>query len=206
MSNTNRGHLVFCGGLSGVGKSTAIRQLLLRHSDVYRALDSGIFMDFLGLKPGDYSSLRRLPVAETEQALERLVIQVAVTADSRPGFGLVDAHFLRIVDGLVTVATGPWLTRLSALVVITADPDVVWRRQVEDHVRGGRDRRLYPVDAQAAERRRLLAQYLGQTVDEARRCASVYGLPLLVVNNTYALPESVADDIHRWLRQLPNDA
>ena len=105
--------LYFFGGLNGVGKSTFLREIGEHFPDTEVFKGSSRFMEWLGLQPGDYTSLRALPDNYKDSQLDMMMRNIV--RKPRDRVLLIDAHYLNYKAGELLEATGEWLGSMSAL-------------------------------------------------------------------------------------------
>lgn len=170
----------YFGGINAAGKSTFLSQLKATPGAWEVVHGSQALMEWLGIAPGDYASLRALPRAQTNQAYADLVLH-RIQENGRRKSLIFDSHYLNLIEGVVhKTVEGDWLGRVDALVLLAAQPTTIHDRIRRD---ADRDRKLFRPDANEAERMRTLEAYIRQTIAEFQRLAAQFRLPSVIVYN-----------------------
>jgi adenylate kinase len=184
---------ILVGGVNGVGKSTILRRVAQLDGRFEVVHYTSALMQQMGLAPGDYDDLRRFTQAQRTQATVELMKNLTSRQTSK--FRLIDGHYLTLVWGEVTNISGPWVASLDALILITAAPEVVWRRISSDEY--VRDRELFAVDSNQTDRRTQLTSYITQTEAEFDKLVLTYQKPHFRLDHS-------TDDVDRAAEQIIN--
>lgn len=176
------GKIYFVGGVNGVGKSSFLRELSFRYPRFELFRGSEKFMEWLGLKPGDYQKLRSLSDAYKDTELNKMMRQVLQKGGPEGKTLIVDAHYLNYKEGNVVDATGEWMVILDALFVVSASPQIILKR-LENDEKVGRDRNLLPNGVSRIEKIRLIDKFLKLTLKKAQEISQRYQIPYFVIDN-----------------------
>jgi adenylate kinase len=182
----------FIGGLNGVGKSTVISSISGLNPVYQRLHTTSLFMEHLGIPPGDYDQLRALPDDFKVQENNRMLDSLSATPTA-PGCGhILDSHFLNIVEGRATrLIEGTWPRRLGSLVLVTSDVQVIYDRLMADAPT--RERRLFTLNTTPGQQRDAISHYLAMTVAEFEYVADLAGCPSIIIDNN-STPEVAAEE------------
>lgn len=179
----------FMAGVNGVGKT------LLAHAiSAHEALDiqilkgSELFMSYLGIKPRHYEELRALPHDEAMKALSQMMRGILDTYVEQAF--IFDSHFRNLVRGKTKDVVGPWIQEFDILVLVTAPPEVVFKRIMADE----RDRALFSEGLTPEQQYEMYQEY---THDYENRFAEIakrrtHDSVIYVHNDTTV--ESAADE------------
>ncbi|MEX0918403.1 MAG: AAA family ATPase [Candidatus Paceibacterota bacterium] len=186
---TNYPKVYFVGGVNGVGKSTLLTEISIRYPEFRIIKGSSLFMEWLGVTPGDYNSLRSLPdyykISEFNKMMDNLLSKQVL--DER--VMLVDAHYFHYKRGEMIDTTGDWMSSLNALFVITGEVEEIFKRVLEDT----KDRDLFPRGTSRYEQKELLRIYLEGTNQKAQEISNRYRIPLFTINNIQGNINKVVD-------------
>jgi len=184
---------IFVGGVNGVGKSTILRrvtQIDKRFEVIHLA--SGI-MQQLGLAPGSYDALRDTP-SKAQSAATTIMMQALVSRKTQQ-VRLIDGHYSYLIEGTQRSATDTWIKLLDAYVLVTAAPEVIWRRINSDEVL--RDRDLFTADSSDAAKQAQLAQFIKVDETDFEALAKAHQKDHFVLTHN-------DDDVDRAAKQLIN--
>jgi len=180
----------FVGGVNGVGKSTFLTELTTQRPEFTVLKGSSAFMEWLGIKPGDYNSLRALPDEHKRAEFDKMMTQILTRPKTKGKILLIDAHYFHYNRGNMVSTTGDWIAMTDALFVVNADTDVVMNRVVSDD----KERDLFPENSLASEQVLLMDQYLRDTIQKARELSEIHNVPLFVIKNKQDdIEQAVAD-------------
>ncbi|HSX42300.1 MAG TPA: ATP-binding protein [Candidatus Saccharimonadales bacterium] len=190
----------FVGGVNGVGKSTLLDAIAKKSSNFRVVKGSEELMRWLGI-PGDYDALRALPRekkrVEWVKCLEKLL-------DDHYGHDLlVDAHYLNMIDGVVTEVVGEWIAWFDAAVLVTAPPAEILKRIEGDRAR---ERGLFRSDE--SDKLGVLEAYQQQT--RAEFCRITEGdlwdlIPNVVISHRQDKTSEAVDQFLKFDAQLRQD-
>lgn len=178
-----RGNVYFVGGVNGVGKSSFLQELSVRHPEFEIFRGSTKFMECLGIEPGDYETMRKLPDDYKNKELDKMMRWVLENGVLSEKTLIIDAHYYNYKRGEMINATGDWISLLDALFVVSASPATILRRVELDEIRSGHKRDLLPFEAEESQKIELLDKFLRMTIDKARELSEKYGIPYFVINN-----------------------
>ncbi len=178
-SRTEHPKAYFIGGVNGVGKSTFLTEISARHPEFCVVKGSSVFMEWLGITPGDYDSLRALPDEHKRTEFDRMMNNLLTKPTEDGKVMLIDAHYFHYKRGEMVDTTGDWVSMLEALFVITGEVEEVFKRVSEDT----KDRDLFPHGTTTDEQRGLLRGYLDVTIQKAQEISKEHGVPFFVINN-----------------------
>src|SRR5437660_682256 len=91
----------YFGGVNAAGKSTFLNRLQEMPGDWEIVHGSQALMDWLGITPGDYESLRQMPRERTYHAYGELVLD-RIARKREPTSLIFDSHYLNLVGGLIS--------------------------------------------------------------------------------------------------------
>ena len=180
----NKKKTYFVGGINGVGKTTLLKEIGEKHSEFEVIRGSQCLMQWLGIKPGDYASLRSLPDDFKDREMDKMMQWISAQRPSSEKHLLFDAHFLNIKEDSIVGATGDWIGLMDALLVVTASSDEVLHRIELDQLSSGRTRPIFKDGVDMAQKLSLIDSYQEKTLQTARILAQRYCLPLVEIKNS----------------------
>ena len=173
----------FIGGVNGVGKSTFLEELAFRHPQMKIIHGSTAFMEWLGLAPGDYEGLRKLPEDFKNAETNKMMRFILGQEREKEKVLIIDAHYFHYRRGELVDTTGEWMALLDALFVISAPPEVILARTERDELEKDKHRNLFPVDTDTDQRLTMLNDFLTKTLEKAREVSARYDIPCFVIDN-----------------------
>lgn len=173
----------FVGGINGTGKTTVLAEVKKLNSNLEVIKGSAAFMQWLGLPPGDYDSLRGLSANHKDQEFAKLILATADRVKEQKATTLVDAHYINIIEGSIADCTGDWMGKFDALFVITANYQAVFDRICQDEELSKRNRSLFPKGADTNFKKKLITQYLEATDILARKLSKKHRVPYFRLEN-----------------------
>jgi adenylate kinase len=166
--------IYYVGGINGTGKSTVLAQLAQMNDFEIVPLTQRL-IQFAGLT--GYDELRQRSQVINRRDLAELINGLVVESENKNI--VLDGHYLNLRRGRVSKVTGSWIGRMTALILITADPAVIYERINQDN----KDRALFGSGLSGEAAIKRLAQYQLQTIAEFDTLADRYTLPKIVVEN-----------------------
>lgn len=189
----------FIGGISGVGKSAILNKVAQLDQRFEIVHGSEHFIRWLGLQKGDYNALRSLPNKfknkELDKMMRKLVCGYSGTARCYRKPLLIDAHYLRIYQGHITLATSTWVSLFYTLFLITADAETVFKRINRDFLKTNKDRKLFPEEANNQEKISLLEIYHNKTTEAVKKLSYCFRIPYFIVQNEEGMLEQAAKEL-----------
>ncbi len=198
-NSEKRDTVYFIGGVNGVGKSTFLTELSTRNPEFEVIKGSAIFMEWLGIKPGDYDSLRTLSDDYKRKEFDSMMSDLLSKSNKKGNILLIDAHYFHYKRGEMLDTTGEWIREINALFVITADTESVFERISSD----SKERDLFPIAATPHFKRKMLENYLLRTILKAQELSERYGVPYFILENRKGDLEATLHnflDIHGKIR------
>lgn len=118
--------LIYLGGINGVGKTT-IAQEVSKEFLTLRILHGATeLMKLLGICAGDYDLLRKMSEKVKSQAVEEIFRNVAI--ESQNSDIIVVAHYVKILNGMITPSYGLWYGHCQKLVLVVGPPEDILDR------------------------------------------------------------------------------
>jgi len=179
-ARTEQPKAYFIGGVNGVGKSALLREVSTRHPEFRIVKGSSAFMEWLGITPGGYDSLRALPDEYKRTEFGEMMNDLLSKPPKDGKIMLIDAHYFHYKRGEMIDTTGKWISMLDALFVVTGETEEILKRISED----AKDRDLFPYSSSIEEQKELLEKYLELTIQKAKEISEKYGVPLFIIKNT----------------------
>ena len=184
---------IYVGGVNGVGKSTILR----RATQIDKRLEvihfaSGI-MQQLGLAPGSYDQLRDAPQPAKDVATSELVESLVSRRTHQ--IRLVDSHYMYLIEGKTYPSTRDWIAKFDALVLVTANSGVIWKRIQADEAL--RDRDLFSANDKLDNEHRELANSITDNQREFEDLVKRYHKDHFILTHN-------DDDVDRAARKLIN--
>ena len=184
----------FIGGVSGVGKSTFLNKLKEINNDFEIIYGSKYFMKWLGLKKGDYGALQSLPDDIKNKELDKMMRYILKNKQNKKIL-LIDAHYLRIHEGKISVATGEWMRFFNGLFVLNDEPKEVLRRINFDTINTKRIRKIFPGNIiNNNEKLKLLSCYLNKTMDKVKELSTIFNIPYFIIQNKHDKIEKTLEE------------
>ncbi len=150
----------FVGCISGTGKSRILNEAAKPNHQLQLIYGSDYFMKWLGLKSGDYDTLRSLPDDFKNRQLDKM-IRFLIYSPPHPSKSLLlDAYYIRINEGRITNAVDDWISLFDGMFLITAAPKEILQRIDIDSLTNRRDRNLFPPGVSKEQKLELLKFYL----------------------------------------------
>jgi adenylate kinase len=199
---TDKEKTYFIGGINGVGKTTLLKEIGEKHSEFEVVRGSQCLMQWLGIKPGDYTSLRSLSDDFKDEEMSKMMQWLLAQRPGNNKHLLFDAHFLNIKEDSIVKATGDWIGLMDALLVVTASNDEVLRRIELDQLSSGRSRPIFKENAGTAQKLSLIDSYQEKTLEEARTLAQKYCLPLIEIKNNDGKIEEAINQFINFHRSI----
>lgn len=197
MSIKKPNKIYFIGGVNGVGKSSFLQALLLKHQGFEVLWGSRKFMEWLGLQPNDYDALRNLPDDYKDKELDKMMKKLLKEKVSNGRTLIIDGHYLNCKRGEVVDSTGNWISFFDALFVISASPKTILRRVEEDESKNNHKRKLLPADFTKEQKLELLDNFIRMTTDKAREISEKYQMPYFIIDNN---KDGFGDIIEEFLK------
>lgn len=172
--------VIFLGGVSGVGKSS-VAQNFTEKLPVLALNGSSELMRYLGLPPGDYDQLRKLPNEIKEKSLADLFIDLANKIETV----VITGHYVKVLGGHITPSYGRWYQYCRTLVHISSSPQSIFRRIVYDEMNYRRTgRNLFGVEhVSIQERVQFIETAQLSSIKIMERAAQEFTIPSFCVEN-----------------------
>jgi adenylate kinase family enzyme len=179
---------IYVGGVNAVGKSTLLKKVCEGADYEYIHATTGL-LQHLGFG-NDYERLRALTQEERDVKYGEYI--QSLLKDEKHHDFLLDAHYLGLVRGKIDQVTRSWLRDFDTFVLISSPIDDIWERIIKDSK--VRDRALFPSEMSESDRKKMLAVYQKQTVEEFRRLSDLYKKPNFeIVNRKGLLEQALAE-------------
>lgn len=183
--NKEQKRVYLVGGVNGVGKSTFLRELTFLYPEFEVIHGSGLLLKWLGLLPGDYDELRKLPDGLKKIETERMMEGFLKERKSGGKTLIVDAHYFHYKEGNLIDVTGEWMGNLDAIFVITAPARVILARVEKDRVENEKHRDLFPHNSNNNEEKlTMLNKFLSETIKKAVEVSERFSLPCFFIDNS----------------------
>lgn len=173
-------------GINASGKTTLLNAVSAK-TDIPVVQGTEELMKTLGVAD-DYDALRKLDQDKVLKAWGETAERLIKKFSAKPF--LLDTHILNLTNGRIIRRDGPWIQDYDALVMVKADPAVIFDRLEHDT----KDRMLFTLDFGSAAKLTLLTEYQGQTEEIVNRLAKKYQIPTKVIVN-HDLEKAVAEFI-----------
>ena len=194
---------ILLGGLSSSGKTELLNAIVSLSEDVKICHGSMEFMNWLGLKQGDYELLERISSGYKDIELERMINHLVGRADrgSICRVWMFSGHFGRIKDDKIQPAIGSWISFFGLLVLLTASPEVLVERILSDDISGKRSRStMINLINSSADRYGAIKRLLIQTERIAEQAAEFYRVPLLKMDSSMLSSMQLAAQLLNHIR------
>lgn len=133
--------LYFIGGVNGVGKSS-LCSAVANQSDKYWYINgSSLLMERLGIRDGDYDSLRSCPEKLKSDAMVELLADVRKRTEQSGQIGLYCGHFVKLYLGKNFSSKGAWFKEVDGLMLVWSTPSAILQRIHLDEKTGRRTNR-----------------------------------------------------------------
>lgn len=162
-------------GINASGK-TSVLQAVSAKTGIPVVHGTQALMERLGI-PGDYEALRDMDQDEVLTKWGETAEQLLQTFGDKPF--LLDTHILNLTNGEIIRRDGPWIGKYDALVMIKANPSVIFSRLEHD----AKDRALFSLDFGNEAKLTLLTEYQAQTEKIVRSIGEQYQIPVKVILN-----------------------
>lgn len=168
-------------GVNGVGKTTLLKGVCENQPEVFHLFPGSTrFMERLGLQPGDYESLRKLPEDFKVKEFDDLMVETL--RQKKPGARsvlLVDAHLYNYKQGQMVASSTDWLGGLDSIFLVSTDASSLLARMGKD----AKSRDILPSGLGQRKQVEMLTYFLDATERKAREIAGQYGIPFYVIQN-----------------------
>lgn len=181
--NRSETKVYFVGGINAVGKTTLMNEIEATLSDFEVVRGSKLFMEWLGLRPGDYDSLRKLTDDYKDVELDKMMRWLVEQKPKNGKHIIIDAHYLNIKPDSVVDATGDWISLMDALFVVTAPNDEILKRIEEDEKQTGRSRPIFPESSTIKERLDKIGYFQDKTLLLAKSLSEKFNIPVVEIHN-----------------------
>jgi|WetSurSiteA1Bulk_404760.scaffolds.fasta_scaffold21394_1 adenylate kinase len=181
--NNEESKVYFVGGINAVGKTTLLNEVKFVKPEFEIVRGSEFFMKWLGIRPGDYDSLRSLSDEHKNIEFDKMMRWLVEQKPKEGKHLVIDAHYLNIKpEGIVNV-TGDWISLMDALFVITAPNIEVLDRMEKDEKKKGRSRSIFPELSTSQEKLDLIKSFQDRTLLLAKNLSNKFHLPLIEIKN-----------------------
>ena len=171
--------IYYVGGVNGAGKTLLLQGIVKQDNSFSHIKGSTLLMRGLGIKDGDYKTLRNLSTEFKNEKFGEMVKSMKSNSDINI---LIDAHFLNLINGNKYKVVGSWISSVDALILVEANAQDVIKRILKD---SGRDRALFDDEvSQTKESVSLnIDRYMRDTRNEFNNLSKEYSLPNIVIKN-----------------------
>lgn len=173
----------FVGGINGVGKSAILDKLLEIDNRFTVLSGSKYFMQWLGLKEGDYKTLQLLPHNFKNKELNKMMQYLIHNPLAKNKSLLISAHYLRIIEGEISDAIDDWISLFDGLFLIIAEPKMILKRLENDFLVNGRNRNIFPQNISNENKLHLLNKYQAITLKKIKELSKKFNIPFFVIQN-----------------------
>lgn len=173
----------FIGGINGTGKSRVLSEFGKSNPEFQIINGSEYFMKWLGLKVGDYDSLRSLPDEFKNKELDKMMRFLVQNPPNQSKSLLIGAHFIKIYNGKVTNAVGDWITLFDGLFLIKTNPKEILQRINYDFLTNRRNRKLFPPRTSEKKKIRLLEYYIRKSQKLMEELSRRFKIPYFIIEN-----------------------
>jgi len=185
-------------GVNGVGKSTLLRGICKKEPEKFLLFPGSLrLMEKLGLRVGDYDSLRKLPEDFKIKAWNDLMLDILEQRRESTGVVLlIDAHLYHYKQGEMVEDPTEWMKGLDGIFLVSTDVNSLNLRISKDE----KSRDLLPEGLKEDERIKMLAYFLDATQKRASEIARQYGIPFYSIQNLEDGLEVAVQDFLRIYR------
>lgn len=182
-------------GVNGVGKTSLLKGICENQPEVFHLFPGSTrFMERLGLQPGDYESLRKLPEDFKVKEFDDLMVETL--RQKKPGTRsvlLVDAHLYNYKQGQMVASSTDWMGGLDSIFLVSTDASSLLARVEKDP----KARDILPLGLGKSEQVRMLTYFLDATERKAREIAKKYEIPFYLIQNPESGMEKAIQDFLR---------
>ena len=178
-----KNRVYFVGGISGTGKSTLL-EALLKTGDKSKIISgSKYFMQWLGLKVDNYELLQSLPYDFKNKELDKMIRYLISDQNFKNKSVVINAHYLRIINGEITNVIGDWVSLFNGLFIITSDPEIILERLNYDETSIGRNRNIFQSGISKEEKIKFLRQCQTMTIKFVQELSMKFNIPYFIIKN-----------------------
>jgi adenylate kinase len=181
--NGSETKVYFVGGINAGGKTTLMNEIEANLPDFEIVRGSKLFMEWLGVNPGDYESLRKLPDDYKDIELDKMMRWLVEQKPKNGKHIIIDAHYLNIKPDDIVDVTGNWISLMDALFVVTAPSDEILKRMEQDEKQTGRSRSIFPESSTKDESLELIGSFQEKILLLAKSLSEKYHIPLVEIHN-----------------------
>ena len=195
MIKNSKKKFYFVGGINGSGKSSILKEISQTSGPTVIS-GSAYFIKWLGLKRGDYKTLRSLPdslvLRELDKMMKFLIKKPTPNCDSV----IFDAHYLNIREGKAVKWIDDWMGLMNGLFLIRTSPRIILQRFHRDLKTTKRDRNLFSRNASYREKIKFLSFCNKKSETLIKWLSKKFKIPYFIIDNN--------DDIQKAVKKLKN--
>ena len=175
--------LIYLGGINGVGKTTIAQETAKRFPTLRILHGATELMKSLGVSVGDYDSLRKISEEVKGQAAEEIFRNLAT--ESQNADRMVVAHYVKILNGIITPNYGLWYGYCQRLVLVVSPPEEILDRINSDANSGRRvQRNLFGARHPTRQKRVKFLERAQRVSNQVmRKAAEEFHIPSFRVEN-----------------------
>ncbi|MEK7163042.1 MAG: AAA family ATPase [Patescibacteria group bacterium] len=194
---------IFLGGINSSGKTSLLDALVFNNCGVDVCYGSKEFINWLGLKQGDYESLEQLQDDYKNQELSKMVqfLINQINNNINHDKWIFSGHLGRIKETNIVSAIGNWISNFNLIVLLTAEPEILINRIKHDFAFGIRKRdKLMELIDLSKDPIEIFSEFVKQTEKIAEQIASIYEIPLLKLNSSEFDPSQLSIKLLNYIR------
>ena len=190
---------IFIGGINGVGKTSIIKKFSKKQRNSSLVFGSAFFMDWLGIKKGEYEALQRVPDKKALAELNKMVTYLVKKKkfDEYISYVFIDGHFLNIRNGIAKKWVGDWFALMDGMVLVTSSPTDILKRIENDKKKKNRKRNIFPSGGGYREKIKCIVKWNKMSENIIIELGRKYHIPIKIINNK-------GDNISKAVDQLTN--
>ncbi len=171
--------IYYVGGINGVGKTSLLQGIAKKDNRFSHIKGSTLLMCRLGIRDGDYESLRNLSTELKNKEFGEIV--KSLKSDKNHNI-LIDAHFINLINGKEYRVVDSWISYVDVLVLVEANENEVMNRILKD---SGRNRAMFNDDVWQSKEFVIhkIHEYMLSTRTEFYNLSKKYLLPSIVIQN-----------------------
>jgi len=183
VSANNKTRFYFVGGINGSGKSTILKELTKTEKKVKIIHGSVYFMRWLGLKNGDYNTLRSLDDVFVLKELDKMMNFLIKNPSFDANLIIFNAHYLNIRYGKAIKWIGDWMRLMDGLFLIKSNPQIILQRLNNDLKKTKRDRNLFSQNANYVKKIKFLSFCNNKSEIIIKKLSKNFNIPYFIINN-----------------------
>lgn len=176
---------IFIGGINGVGKTSVIKTFSKKQRNRSLVFGSAFFMDWLGIKKGEYEALQKVPdkkaLAELNEMVNYLVKKKKF--DKYVSYVFIDGHFLNIRNGIAKKWVGKWFALMNGMVLMISSPTDILKRIENDMKKKNRKRNIFFGTETYKEKIKFIVKWNKMSENIIIELGRRYHIPIKIINN-----------------------